>query len=289
LNDQEYLIFTDLDGTLLDHDTYDWSPALPALKLLKEREHPVIIVTSKTASEVIALRTQLSNQHPFVVENGAAVFIPKDYFHAQPVGTKSRHNYWVYSQAAPRSHWQQFVKSLKSQPKFSFKSFSQMSLEEIGRETGLPVEAAQRAADREFSEPIQWLGDEASKKAFITYCQQHGAQVLQGGRFIHLTEHADKGQAVQWLIKQYHLNQNGANTNNSEDGCYKTIALGDSHNDAAMLAVVDYPVLVASKKKIDFDIPTRQPLFETQGLGPVGWNEAIMALLEIQTSKVDSF
>lgn len=31
------LVFTDLDGTLLDHESYDWSPARPALNRLSVR------------------------------------------------------------------------------------------------------------------------------------------------------------------------------------------------------------------------------------------------------------
>lgn len=36
------LIFTDLDGTLLDSHTYDWQPAAPWLYRLRERNIPLI-------------------------------------------------------------------------------------------------------------------------------------------------------------------------------------------------------------------------------------------------------
>ena len=45
------VVFTDLDGTLMDHDSYDVAPAKPALDALAARSIPVVPVTSKTRAE----------------------------------------------------------------------------------------------------------------------------------------------------------------------------------------------------------------------------------------------
>lgn len=45
------ILFTDLDGTLLDHESYEWKEAKPALDLCKERRVPIILVSSKTRAE----------------------------------------------------------------------------------------------------------------------------------------------------------------------------------------------------------------------------------------------
>lgn len=74
------LVFTDLDGTLLDHHTYSFEPALPALNALKEKNIPLIICTSKTRAEIEKWRLELRTDHPFISENGGAIFIPKGYF-----------------------------------------------------------------------------------------------------------------------------------------------------------------------------------------------------------------
>src|SRR4030042_1090542 len=71
------LVFTDLDGTLLDHRNYSFEPARPALRLLRESGIPLIICTSKTRAEVEEIRAALGNTDPFVVENGGAVFVPE--------------------------------------------------------------------------------------------------------------------------------------------------------------------------------------------------------------------
>ena len=83
------LLFSDLDGTLLDHDSYDWSPAKPALKKLAASNIPVVLNSSKTAGEIRTVREQLGNTAPFIVENGAAVIVPANCFGPGPEQVQS--------------------------------------------------------------------------------------------------------------------------------------------------------------------------------------------------------
>ena len=78
------IIFTDLDGSLLSHDDYNFEAAKECLDKLEADNVPVICATSKTFAELLELRQALNNRHPFIVENGAAVYIPKDYFKNLP-------------------------------------------------------------------------------------------------------------------------------------------------------------------------------------------------------------
>ncbi|MCG7852909.1 MAG: HAD hydrolase family protein, partial [Methanosarcinaceae archaeon] len=48
----KYVVFTDLDGTLIDHDTYSYKAARPALAALKKQGIPLIFCTSKTRAEI---------------------------------------------------------------------------------------------------------------------------------------------------------------------------------------------------------------------------------------------
>ena len=72
-----FMVVTDLDGTLLDHHSYSYEAAIPALDKLTDFKIPVIFNTSKTAKEVIPLQQKLSISAPFIVENGSALYIPK--------------------------------------------------------------------------------------------------------------------------------------------------------------------------------------------------------------------
>jgi mannosyl-3-phosphoglycerate phosphatase len=53
------VIFTDLDGTLLDRNTYSFEPALPALHLIRQKDIPLILTSSKTRAEIEFCQAQL--------------------------------------------------------------------------------------------------------------------------------------------------------------------------------------------------------------------------------------
>ena len=72
------IIFTDLDGTLLDKK-YSYESALPALALIESHKIPLVLCSSKTRSEIEFYRTKLNNDHPFICENGGGIFIPIGY------------------------------------------------------------------------------------------------------------------------------------------------------------------------------------------------------------------
>ena len=80
------MVFTDLDGTLLDHDTYGWEAAAPALEQLKAKRVPVVLISSKTRAEMAPLREALRLEDPFVSENGGGIFLPRAIFPEKPEG-----------------------------------------------------------------------------------------------------------------------------------------------------------------------------------------------------------
>ena len=72
------VIFTDLDGTLLDHDTYSAEEARSVLEKVTAMGIPVIPATSKTYDEVVEFRDSMNLTHGIIVENCAARYVPKD-------------------------------------------------------------------------------------------------------------------------------------------------------------------------------------------------------------------
>jgi len=65
-------VVSDVDGTLMDH-SYDLTPAKETIKTLQKLSIPVILCTSKTASEVRVIRNELNLKDPYIVENGGAI------------------------------------------------------------------------------------------------------------------------------------------------------------------------------------------------------------------------
>jgi mannosyl-3-phosphoglycerate phosphatase family protein len=267
----QWLIFTDLDGSLLDHDSYSHKAA-DALLLELEKDHiPVVLTTSKTRAEVLSIRAELNNQHPFIIENGAAIFIPQGYFPKKPDACIDVDGFWVFSFCQPRNHWLSILEKAKTLFPHSFSHFSAMKEEVIAQMTGLSIEQAQQANQREFAEPISWLGMDKAKQHFIRWLESEGGHVLQGGRFLHLSGACNKGQALDWLTTEYKKQK--------ELSAIKTIAIGDSDNDIAMLEQADLALIIRSPVHEPPALKRVNGFFISEEFGPRGWNSGLRSIL----------
>ncbi|OEF23212.1 HAD-IIB family hydrolase [Vibrio rumoiensis] len=265
------IIFTDLDGTLLDHDDYSAKPVEGLLKELKQAQIDVIPNTSKTFAELIELRTKLGLTCSFVIENGAAVYFPMSSFPEQPRDCVAKGEYWVKYFSLPRPHWQALLEKASLDFNGLFRAFYQMTTSELCKLTGLTYDNAMKANQRECGEPVYWLGDDVQKVAFIQHLEKQGAQVLQGGRFLHISDHNDKGQAMLWLLEQYQIDM--------PNQSMVSIALGDSQNDVAMLERAGIAVRIASKHHDKPILERTEGVIDSQAFGPRGWDQEIRALL----------
>ena len=262
MTERQLLVFTDLDGTLLDHNSYSFQAALPALRRLKEMEIPVILNSSKTRPEMESLKQQLDNHAPFIVENGAAAIIP--------AGNLGRDSGLVVSFSAPLEEVLDALLELR-QDGFQYRSFADMDAAEVAKVTGLPNMAASRAKQRIGTEPLLWQGNEQELEQFTQHLNNRGLQLMKGGRFYHAMGQYDKADAMQYLVKRY-------------ESCYPgkeivTIALGDSPNDARMLECADYAVIIKGVNSDKLDIKGAGEVMRSEGEGPIGWNECIQSLL----------
>ncbi|WP_292757885.1 HAD-IIB family hydrolase [Methylophaga sp. UBA2689] len=266
------LVFTDLDGSLLDHHNYRHDEADPVLQNLKQLQIPLIPVSSKTQSEIEQINASLDNPHPFICENGAAIFIPVDYFPEQPAETKTSGHYWVKEFVQPRAHWQSIIKSVK--PLFSddFTTFAQAGIDGIIAMTGLDVHAAARAARRQYGEALAWHGNPGKQKQFIEEVRKRGAQVLIGGRFLHVSGQCDKGRAIEWLKQVYeHF---------CPDKRFISLAIGDSQNDVAMLETADMALLIPSPVNSFPELTRHHDVMKATHCGPRGWAEGVQQVLK---------
>jgi mannosyl-3-phosphoglycerate phosphatase family protein len=268
---RELLIFTDLDGSLLDHHTYSHAAADPLLDKLKQNRIPVMLTSSKTRTEMMQLCIELDNQDPFIAENGAAVFIPSGYFKQQPDDTQVIDNYWVKQFCAPRAHWQRIIQehAIDSDP---YITFAQAGIDGIVEMTGLDVATATAASQREYGEPLQWQGTPAQQEDFVQRMQQAGAHVLTGGRFLHVSGDIDKGKALRWLLDQYQQQQS--------DSDFISLAIGDSQNDVAMLEAADYALLIRSPVNDLPKLSKKEKVIISDATGPEGWVEGVSQILE---------
>lgn len=136
------VVFTDLDGTLLDCATYSYAPAEPALELLRRKKIPVVFCSAKTRAEQEVYRDELSIYDPFIVENGGAIFIGQGYFPFTFDYDKTWGGYLVIELGSPYQEIRRLLEEMRSDTGTNFKGFGDMSMEEVVIETGLPLDAS---------------------------------------------------------------------------------------------------------------------------------------------------
>jgi mannosyl-3-phosphoglycerate phosphatase family protein len=265
------LIFTDLDGTLLDHATYTCQPAYPALRLIREKSIPLIFCSSKTRKEMEHYRRLLDNHDPFVTENGGGIFIPEGYFDlsALPPGlnTIKEPGYTLIRLGAPYPLLRRAIRELQAEG-FAIAGFGDMTAAEIRSQTGLDAEQAVMAKERDFDEPFIFSGCAAEAEKLCERIRSKGFNSTKGMLF-HILGDSDKGKAVDILASLFRQRW----------GEITIVALGDSPNDRPMLRRADYPVAIRKPNGShdpSLDLPR---LIRAEGIGPAGWNEAVLQLL----------
>ena len=259
------LVFTDLDGTLLDSESYSFQRAVPALRELKYQLASVILVSSKTLGEVEFWRNQVDSQSPFVVENGAAVFanrgnpaLPKDV--ARLSGDYEMVEFGVAYRSLTRA-----LKGAARETGCRVRGFADMKAQEISLLCNLSVGQAALAKRRQYDEPFLLI--EGAAAELRKAVEKRGLKLTRGGRFFHITGQNDKAEAVLLLIDAYR-----------RMGPVRTVGIGDGLNDAGFLNIVDFPVLLESPA-LD-DVRKRVPRARIASAGPGGWNESVLEILD---------
>ncbi|MGD9319222.1 MAG: HAD-IIB family hydrolase [Desulfobacteraceae bacterium] len=270
------VIFTDLDGTLLDHDSYEWKEAKPALNLCKQLQVPLILVSSKTRAEMDVLRHELGLTSPFISENGGGIFFPEEGSHPVPPDAVLQDCLWKWSLGWPYDLLIKSLREIRDELGWKIRGFSDMSLEEISDLTGLDLESSRLASLREYDEPFILVEDgERAPDALYDAAKQRGLNITSGGRFYHLHGKNDKGASVERLVAWYGEHYSHV----------VTMALGDSPNDFSMLKRVNHPVLIRSSRQFPGLQDMIPGLQITKEKGPKGWNAAVLDLLHKQTAK----
>lgn len=267
------IVFTDLDGTLLDSITYSFDAAHEALVELQARKIPLVIVSSKTRAEIEPIRLQLHNHHPFIVENGGAVVIPTNYFSFPLTDAVHRGDYHVVELGTPYLQLRMALKELRQILGRELRGYGDMSVEEIAARTGLSPEHVQLSTQRDYDEPFVIEGPAFSDDRLVEAISARGLRYTKGDRFYHLMGAHDKGRAVQYLIKCYRR------LAGRDQDRLSTVGIGNSLNDLPMLEAVDLPILVQLAGG-SYDAGIMCPrLTHAPGPGPIGWNRAVLSLL----------
>ncbi|MGB5447047.1 MAG: HAD family hydrolase, partial [Psychromonas sp.] len=198
-------------------------------------------------------------------------YIPEGYFTQQPPNTVLENGFWVKSFSQPKAYWLSLLTQHAASFSQDYQGFSQLTVAQLAELTGLSLAQATMAKQRQYSEPLNWLGSAQAQTQFIELMSSLGATILQGGRFLHVSGQCDKGAAQQWLTKQYQEQQ--------PQNEIISIALGDSKNDNAMLEQATIAIQIHSPVHDFPHLNKEENIYQSRQYGPAGWAESLHEVL----------
>jgi mannosyl-3-phosphoglycerate phosphatase family protein len=293
-------VFTDIDGTLVDINTAEYGKETDKLiRLIKERDIPLILTSAKTRLEQNKIREDLGISDPFIVENGGAIVIPKGYFPDYALrdikyplretqetknGAIDVNHEIVVELGKPADYIRAKLSDIRKKYSINFSGVADISVEKLSNLALISREQAKRMAQRNYGETILQIQSEDIAR-FIKYVQEDGMKVIHGGRFFDVTVGTDKGIAVGILKKLF------------KDKFHNNVTffgIGDSTNDIPMLNLMDIPILVQRQDSSwvdDGEIKMKNAvdssrnsissnkLIKVEGIGPNGWENAIHKII----------
>jgi mannosyl-3-phosphoglycerate phosphatase family protein len=263
------VLFTDLDGTLLDLNTYSFIPALEALGRIISSGVPLVFCSSKTSSEQQYYQEQVGIRGVMIVENGSAILIPRNYFAYLCPSSRTTETHLVIELGVSAGRIRTELDAIRSETGARFRGFKEIAVEELRLLTGLGVEAALRAQAREYTETIVSEMSGADLKSFRETLEARGLSCIQGSRFHTVgSSQTDKGKAVKMVTALFR--------NELDDVC--TAGIGDSANDYAMFASVDMAFLLQRPDK-SWESMQVSHLNRVEGSGPAAWNRLVCRLI----------
>lgn len=266
------VVFSNLDAVLHDRDGRSHEAVRPAISLLSASQIPLVIASSRTRAEIEVLQEKLGIRHPFIAENGAAVYIPVGYFPELPPHAVSRYGYQVVDVGIPYRDVVSTLHRLARQLNVGIESFSQMSVEEVGRAYGLSLLEARLAKLRDHTEPFRFTdATPKARKRLFHALHSAGFTSVDDGRFWHVRARTDAAVWVRMLRNCY-----------SSASHVPAGGLADRMEDLSLLQEVDVPVVVQGPlAKSSAELFRAVPhAVLTRAAGTAGWNEGVMSLLQ---------
>ena len=255
---KRWLIFTDLDGTLLDED-YGWIAARPAIEALQMASFPIILNSSKTVSEMEVIRNEMQLDGCCIAENGSIIYTAQANANFSDADTSIRDTLVTLAAELKKAHG------------YRFEGFSDWQVTDVMRFTGLSEDEAMRSMRRQATEPIIWEDTQQRLEKFVEQLHEAGVVLVRGGQFRHLMlANTSKGMAMQMVLDRYRQRE--------PEFEWGTVALGDSPNDWSMLERADVGILIP---RMDYKVNQKKfpGIRRASFPSACGWNDAILSWL----------
>jgi mannosyl-3-phosphoglycerate phosphatase len=273
-----HLIFTALEGALVDPRTDSFAGAEEALSELERRKIAFVLLTTRTREEIEPIRRKIGHNHPFVTENGGGIFFPDGYFSLRIPGAVRTARYLSVAQGRPYAEVCEALDEIAEESAVGVAGFHHMSLREVADNTGLRPRSAELARAREFDEPFYFTSaDEKAIARFVEAARERGFDTRRGSTFWHLSAKCDVARAVRTLTQLFreatHIK-------------LRLVGIGGGQVDLPWLRAVDHAILLpdsgepAEHPSQPLENPGRtRTIVMGDAPGAVGWNQAILNII----------
>ena len=263
-----FILISDLDGTLLGRESFDFGSIKTELISLLNSGHLLVLASSKTKAEIESFCDELGRRVPFIYENGAGVenFGLISGFSAP---LDSHQNPKAIQTDALLTIWERSISlGLKSRCHF-VKDMDRGAQKAC---LGLGTTALDRAIKRSFSLSFTFSGTDSDVQKLKHFVAKVGLSVQQGGRVYNLSGCHDKADYLpeirKWATKA------------------KTtpvlIVLGDSMNDIKMLRQADVSCVIPNENGYCLSLGNgNYPTIIAPRSAPLGWLDAVMEALSL--------
>ena len=265
---KKIIIFTDLDGSLLDRETFNFDSIKNYIFKLLKKEIFIIPNSSKTKKEIILFNKELKKNLPIICENGSAIYglnsLNKNLPDNIILSRDKDEIYKIFKKSIP--------KKLQSKCMFIHKMSEKKQVDIMG----LKGKNLRLALKREYSIPFIFNDNKTQKMKLNKLISLSGLSLHEGGRVLNLCDKVSKALAMKKLVKIY---------KKIDTRKLIIIGVGDNYNDLEMLKSSNFPCLVFNDKFKKDKINIKSCLVSSKS-SPEGWEEVVKMALDKANIKV---
>ena len=254
-------IFTDLDASLIQRDTFKFDEIKDYIKSLISKGIYIIPNTSKTEIEINEFNKELGLNLPYISENGSSInglnLINKNFPNQINLSRDKDDIFKIFKKIVPEN--------LKVKCRLIFKMEKKVQSEIFG----LSGKKLKDALNRNYSIPFIFSGNLDQRRQLNEVVNKGGLTLHEGGRVINICDNVSKVKSMNKIIKM---------VKKTEDNV-KIIGVGDNYNDLDMLKNSDIACLVFN------DQFTMEPIninncIVSKNPAPIGWQEVVKMALD---------
>lgn len=243
------VVFTAVDGTLLDSETFEPGPNRAIVQRLHAAGVPVVPVTVMTLDEIEPIAADLGIRQAMVIEAGGAIARWVD-------------GAWqVEACGPPADTLIDVVREIEDRSGADLSVYSVLPHAEAARLSGRSGDMLLRSTRRRFSEPF--VIERGEMADVVNAASAIGFTVRRSPRFFYLCRECDEGEAFTRLREELR--------------CEVSIGIGGSPLDAEFLSRADIPIIIPRRDgEPDPELVARVPNARIAPKpAPHGWAAAV--------------